>query len=118
MIKPEIKLKSLEKTVVHTKYKDDYTTLMQVYELAGWMMVCHQAENPTTLNLWESYEEDTAITAGLISQGNDQKRFVFDNVCDYLKEDRKIITPENFYALQGITKEKLDEINKYFEGKK
>ena len=102
----ELKLTPLERTAVHTPTQEGYKTLMQIYELGGWKW--NNGSLPTKFNYWfEKHREKTCVKVGS-SFGFADKEF-------YKGQKWKIISTNKFYKKQGITSEKLEKINKYFE---
>ena len=104
MTKPKIKLTPLEKTAVEALTQKEWDTLMQVYECGGWKW--YNKSLPTTLNKWELDKEETCVIA--------EDEFGYRDRNSFLEMGCKVISPNNFYDKQKITRDKLNEIKNYF----
>jgi hypothetical protein len=101
--KPNIKLTPLEKTVVNTPTRQDYTTLMRVYECGGWKW--EDEESPTFSAVPWNFSETMCIRA------EDKPRYGFKD--EY--EGYNIILPEEFYEIQKVSLRQILQINRWFE---
>ena len=112
--KPRLKLKPIEKTVVHTPTQKDYWDLIRIYECGGWKW--GSEELPTQNNHW-NYEEETCVDAGVDYPSGiyDKGMFGFADRKFYIGENWKIISTQGFYDTQKITPGMLNEINVWFD---
>jgi hypothetical protein len=101
--KPRITLTPLERTVINTPTKQEYTTLMRVYECGGWKW--EEGVSPTYRGMPWDFSETICIRA------NDEPRYGFRD--EY--EDYTIILPEDFYEIQKVSLRQLLQINRWFE---
>lgn len=108
--KPILNLIPSEKTAVHIPTQENYNELMRIYECGGWRW-------HIGFNFWEVHKKETCVSAG-ISYNNPKGEFEYWGKRFYLRENWKIISPQEFYEKQKITPKMLNEINKYFEGRK
>lgn len=104
-LKPKIKLKPLEKTVVNTPTQKKYNTLMQVFECGG--LVWANEDLPTQNNYWDHYREKTCIDA--------ENEFKRGRKEFYQEEGYKVISSQEFYGIQKITPKKIGKIEEWFE---
>ena len=107
--KPKLNLASLERTSVELETQKEYDELMQVYEAGKWKW--SSRDFPTHYNYWKN-KEKIYVDAG-ISHFNDLKGFF-----GYHYEEAhncNTISIEKFYEMQGIIKEDLFELNKWFD---
>lgn len=118
--KPTIKLTSLENTVVYIPTQEDYNQLMKVYECGGWLW--YDGKLPTEINLWEEFRhEGTCVDAGIYGIDEDKKvegKFGGKHIDFFERFNRKQIYPEDFYKIQGITSDMIDEICEWFDREK
>ncbi len=113
--KPVLRLKPIEKTVVHTSTEEDYWDLMQVYECEGWKW--SSGSLPTQSSVWNTNKEETCIAAGVNYPNGiyDKGRFGFTNRKFYMRKNWKIISTQDFYDTQKITSEMFNELNVWFD---
>ena len=111
--RPILHLTPLEKTAVNAPTREDYNTLMRVYECSGWKW--HDGKNPSEINRWEIYGSDFCAGVGVHWGTNKVKVFGWGDKENYISLDGKIISIEEFYKIQKITPEMIKEVNKYFE---
>lgn len=107
--KPTIKLMPLEKTVVNTPTRQDYTTLMRIYECGGWKW--NGGGTPTLCNLEKIYEKYARKTC--IEIRND---FHFAH-SEYYKRAQicTVLLPEEFYEIEKVSLRDILKINRWFD---
>jgi len=109
IIRVHLNLKKLHNVVVHTYTQEEYDTLMQIYETAGWKW-CSGSQLLTTEydNAWLSNHQDTCVEAkdGFFSGSFS----LFD-----INLNRKIISIQDFYTEQGITSDIIKKINTWYD---
>src|SRR3989339_860205 len=108
--KPILILKELEQTAIHTPTQDGYDTLMQIYECSDRKWI-EDIILPTEFNAWKGYGEKTCVQAYNKFQYGD-----IEEVNEY--GNYKIITSKEFYEIQKITQEIIQEISQWFETNK
>ncbi len=105
-VKPKIELNKSE-IVVNTKNVNELDNLMQIYEVVGGIMWLHGGsplDKGTFAWSWEPHKENTCISLRegvVLTYGHKKTK---DNA----------LSLQEFYKEQGITSEKLNEINNYF----
>ena len=104
-------LMPLEKTVVNTSTQKDYDLLMQVYEIEGWED--DVGKLPTTRNYWN--KEEICVSVGIDFVSGRKRFFGYAHKNFYQAERWKIISLQEFYNLQNISPEMINEINEWFE---
>ncbi|MDO8516870.1 MAG: hypothetical protein Q7S33_01985 [Nanoarchaeota archaeon] len=114
--RPILHLTPLADVAVNTTTQEDYWILLRVYECGSWGWV--GGESFTGVNYWIRYGSNTSIDAGV-----SYNKRIIGKACVSPKEflishDWKIILPQEFYKIQKITPEILNEVNEYFEKKK
>ena len=112
--KPIVKLTPLEKTAVNTPTQEVYNELMRTYELGGWKWR-GGGDLPTQYDGWNDYKKDTCVDAGYYDEKSNKEGFKFAKRKWYQSENWKIISPQDFYDIQNITPEMLQEINIWFD---
>ena len=110
--KPKLNLTSLERTSVELETQKEFDELMHVYEAGEWKW--SSRELPTHYNYWTN-KEKIYIDAG-ISHFRDLKGFFEYHYEEFHNCDA--ISIEKFYEMQGIIKEDLSELNKWFDKNK
>jgi len=108
--RPILILKELEKTAIHTPTQNGYDTLMQIYECSDRKWI-EDIILPTEFNAWKGYGEKTCVQAYNKFQYGD-----IEEVNEY--GNYKIITSKEFYEIQKITQEIIQEISQWFETNK
>ena len=114
MEKPNITLNLLEKIAVEVSTQEKCDILMRVYELGKWVLM-NDGILPTEFKVWNKYGELTCVGAGTNIFSNSKGRFGYGPGEFYIENDWTIISDEIFYEKQGISPEKLIEINAYFD---
>ena len=112
----KINLMPLEKTAVHTSTQKEYNELRMVYETGGWKW--NSALFPNQNQIWNVHGRNTCIEGGISLRNNKMGEFGHSSEHYYLRENWKIISPEEFYKKQGIKTEQIEAITKYFDGRK
>ena len=96
-----VDLRNLIRTVVNTSTKEEYNTLMKVYESGGWR--------------WA----DGSISTFNRGQWDDAKRNICVDAHDcfqyglkgfYSKKNCRIISPNEFYDIEGILLQRVEEV--------
>ncbi|MDO8516987.1 MAG: hypothetical protein Q7S33_02575 [Nanoarchaeota archaeon] len=113
--KPIIQLTPLEETAVNTSTQEDYDTLMRVYECGGWKW--GNGSKPTMGNNWNSYKANYCIDLGIHYRTKAKGEFCGGSMEWNSSNNWTIISPKDFYQIQKITPEMLNEISKFFEKK-
>ena len=116
--KPIIQLNSLEKTVVHTLAQEEYDTLMQIYECGGWKW--RGGVVPTNLDKWSEVKRCSPDYRELCIMAcpmdpKETKTFGFSHKKHFSESNYKIVSVQEFYGIQKITHEKIEEISNYFK---
>jgi len=103
-----IHLNPLEGTAIHVPTQQEYDTLMKIYEIGGWRWMAGNI--PTQWNNWTLLRERTCIGA--------HNPFCHGNIEDYKEQNERIIKPEEFYSLSGISTLEAKAIAQIFDGAK
>jgi len=112
--KPVLKLIPMEKILVHTPTQEEYVELMRVFECGGWRYL--GGSLPTKYNYWKYNREETCISAGMnYLMGGEVGKIGYQDKQICLNEGCKVILPNEFYEIEGVTPEIRKEINEYFD---
>ncbi len=103
--KPKLDLIPIKETAVNTPTQKDYLNLMRVYECGGWIW---SGENlPTESYNWKTHTEETCIES--------LEKFRYGTIEYNQKQGSDIISPREFYDIQNINPEMINEINVWFD---
>jgi hypothetical protein len=99
---PKLELRALKNTLVKVYFVEEYDQLMQVYEAGGWV--------------WRSFNSPTNYKNSLNRDSNIE-------ICNQFRQTDaeevnryfSIIGPREFYKIQGIREEEIEEIKVWFE---
>jgi hypothetical protein len=119
--KPEIILQPLDNTVVWVPFQNEYDTLMQIYECADWKWL--DKTKATTKNYWTiTSQENTCISAGKMSAVEqvtlEPKEFGSGHKDNFPINKYTRLSIELYCKEQGITLEKVKEINGWYDTNK
>lgn len=106
-----IKLEPLERTVVNTKTQEEFNELLRVYERGGWRCGGGALSISCLEKFWNDYKEETCVSAGVDYRFEQKGRFGYGIKSFYLKKNWNVISIQEFYEMQKITSDKLNEIN-------
>ncbi|MDO8516872.1 MAG: hypothetical protein Q7S33_01995 [Nanoarchaeota archaeon] len=116
--KPILNLTHLVKTAVNTPTQEDYNILMRVYECGGWKWNGGERVPTKEINRWNMYSSNNCVCAGITFNTANLGHFGYSSKSFYVSNNWKVISPQDFYQIQKITPEILNEVNEYFEKKK
>jgi hypothetical protein len=109
-VKPKIELKRLENLVINTKTQNEFCNLMKICEIAGFQWGFGL---PTKANVdiyWGKYKDNTCI-----KMLTDYPLLYYASKSFYESKHphEKVISMEQFYKINNISSEKLNEVNQY-----
>ncbi len=114
MKKPNVELKILGNTVIHVLTLREWRELMEVYELGGWKMGRIKGEDsPLHCSYNLPNEKETCVSAGICRKFWTNGVNTQGHISSY--KHQKVISVEDFYREQGITKGQRYQIKIYFE---
>lgn len=103
--RPIIELRSLENTAVDTSNLGDFRILMRVYECGGWKW--RNGDLPTEFNFRKDYTKWPCV--GAFNHYFRSTRHNFE-----INKGFSILSSQEFYDIQKVTPEHIEEINRYF----
>ena len=106
--KPSLKLNPMERTAVNTRTKDEYWTLMRVYETGRWTW--KGGNLPREYDAFSKYGRETCVSAGVNFFGaniNDKGKFECAKISFYLRSRWNVISYSEFYLKQNIKESSL-----------
>lgn len=107
--KPIIQLEEIVNHVVHTPTKEDFDTLMRIYEAGGWTRWDNLFPTCKRSDVFSIYKKETCVNASNLFTNTSRN--------ESASEKLVIMTTQDFYHKQQITPEIISEINKYFKDK-
>ncbi|MDP2672709.1 MAG: hypothetical protein Q8O84_02770 [Nanoarchaeota archaeon] len=114
--KPKLNLTPLEKTAINAQTQEKHDELMQIYEAGKWRW--NGRILPTNYSNFIFYKEKNCVEAGISCYNNLKGFFGCSSEKFYKSRNWKLISINEFYEMQGIIKEDLFELNKWFDENK
>lgn len=103
-----IQLRPMKRTVVQVPTKEEFVTLMRIYESAGWKWMTRDLPTKSD-GVWNIHKKQTCVIT--------KNKFTYSPKLFHRVLFQKIISLDEFYKFQGIKKQQLDMINKLYEVK-
>jgi hypothetical protein len=124
MVKPSLKLTALEKTIIDTSTFEEYKEILRVFHCGGWMYSAWGDFHEYPHHEYSKFDyfkrefgNHTGIAANNIFN-NKGWTLIFNLNSSVYKEElnyKKIITPQEFYKIQGINANQIKRINDFFD---
>jgi len=86
---------------------------MRVYECGSWKW--RKGQLPTNYNAFNDSTKETCIEAGVDYYFGQFGQFGYASKEGYIKNNWKVISPEEFYKIEKVFPEKRKEINEDFD---
>ncbi len=112
--KPQLNLTPMKETAVNTQTQEQYDILMQVYECGGWKWEAGNNQ-PTKSNYFNEYGRGNCMEGGISYISGKFEKFGFTNNEFYREKGWDVISTQEFYKKQNVSREMLDEINRWFD---
>ncbi|MDP3966295.1 MAG: hypothetical protein Q8Q04_02065 [archaeon] len=109
---PKLNLSQIKNTVINLTSKENYDTLMILYEASRWKWKGDKSL-PTTHNYWSDDSEKTCIDAEVDFEG-----FMRGSRDYYEKIGKKVLYFQDYIEIQGISEILLEELTLWFEANK